>query len=76
MTSFRSNLGSQPERSKSGFASKFVTCPRQRYATGTICSGKFNSFLNTSLDTMLTHPKPIFSALAANHKFCMAPQTL
>ena len=33
-------------------------------------------FLRISLDTMLTHPKPIFSALAASHRFCTAQQTL
>ena len=35
-----------------------------------------NCSLNTSLDTMLTQPNPMFSALAANHRFCIAQQTL
>jgi len=62
-------LLSQPTLSKSGLSSNLFTYPRQSYAIGLTWLGIPNILRNSSIDSMLTQPTPIPSALAANHRF-------
>ena len=68
--------GSHPADSRSGLPAKPSTYPRHRYATGSTSAGMPSAPRIASFDSMLTHPTPTPSALAASQRFCTAQHTL